>query len=49
VIRAGAYITLVLDYGYPVEHLDIESPVPHRVPSLTADIVVFKDKLAATR
>ena len=44
IVRAGAYISLVLDYGYPAEQLDVEYPVPHRVPSLTADIVVFKDR-----
>ncbi len=44
IVRAGAYVTLVLDYGYPAEQLDVEFPVPHRVPSLTADIVVFSDK-----
>jgi type I restriction enzyme M protein len=44
IVRAGAYVSLVLDYGYQAEQLDVEFPVPHRVPSLTADIVVFKDK-----
>ncbi|MGC4250649.1 MAG: type I restriction enzyme HsdR N-terminal domain-containing protein [Sphingobium sp.] len=44
IVRAGAYVSLVLDYGYPAEQLDVEFPVPHRVPSLTADIVVFKDE-----
>ncbi|MDX8357561.1 restriction endonuclease subunit M [Sphingopyxis terrae] len=48
IVRAGAYVALVLDYGYPAEQLEIECPVPHRVPSLTADIVVFKDKARKT-
>lgn len=48
IVRAGAYVSLILDYGYPAEQLDIEFPVPHRVPSLTADIVVFKDKARKT-
>jgi type I restriction enzyme M protein len=48
IVRAGAYVSLVLDYGYPAEQLDIEHPVPHRVPSLTADIVVFKDNARKT-
>ncbi|MES2042662.1 MAG: N-6 DNA methylase [Pseudomonadota bacterium] len=43
IVRAGAYIALILDYGYPADRLDVEFPVPHRIPSLTADIVVFKD------
>jgi type I restriction enzyme M protein len=44
IVRAGAYVSLILDYGYPADLLDVEFPVPHRVPSLTADIVVFSDK-----
>jgi len=44
IVRTGAYVSLVLDYGYPAEQIDVEFPVPHRVPSLTADIVVFRDK-----
>jgi type I restriction enzyme M protein len=43
IVRAGAYVALVLDYGYPADRIDVEFPVPHRVPSLTSDIVVFKD------
>lgn len=48
IVRASAYVSLVLDYEYPAEQLDIEYPVPHRVPSLSADIVVFKDKARKT-
>jgi type I restriction enzyme M protein len=44
IVRARAYVELIQDYGYPVEQIEIEFPVPHRVPSLTADIVVFTDK-----
>ena len=43
-VRAGAYISLILDYGYPQEQIEIEFTVPHRVPKLHSDIVVFKDK-----
>lgn len=48
IVRASAYVSLVLDYEYPADLLDIEYPVPHRVPSLSADIVVFKDKTRKT-
>ncbi|MEZ5710090.1 MAG: N-6 DNA methylase [Blastomonas sp.] len=48
IVRAGAYVSLILDYEYPADQLDIEYPVPHRVPSLSADIVVFKDKARKT-
>ncbi|NTS66163.1 restriction endonuclease subunit M [Sphingomonas sp. HHU CXW] len=47
-VRARAYVTLISEYGYPADQIDIEFPVPHRVPSLTADIVVFKDKARTT-
>jgi type I restriction enzyme M protein len=43
IVRAGAYVALIVDYGYPADRIGVEFPVPHRVPSLTADIVVFKD------
>lgn len=48
IVRAGAYVALILDYGYPADRIDIEYPVPHRVPSLTADVVVFKDSARKT-
>jgi type I restriction enzyme M protein len=43
-VRARAYLSLVLDYGYAPEQIDIEHAVPHRVPNIFADIVVFADK-----
>jgi len=48
IVRASAYVSLILDYGYPAEQLDVEYPVPHRVPSLSSDIVVFNDKARKT-
>lgn len=43
-VRAAAYVSLVLDYGYQPSQIDIETSVPHRVPNIFADIVVFADK-----
>lgn len=43
-VRANAYLSLVLDYGYPSEQIDIEVAVEHRVPNIYADIVVYADK-----
>lgn len=43
-VRANAYLSLILDYGYVSEQIDIEHAVPHRVPNIFADIVVFADK-----
>lgn len=43
-VRAGAYASLILDYGYSADQIEIEFTVPHRVPNIHADIVVFKDK-----
>ena len=43
-VRASAYASLILDYGYGREQIDIEFAVPHRVPNIHSDIVVFKDK-----
>lgn len=43
-IRARAYISLIQDYGYSREQIEIEFTVPHRVPNIHSDIVVFKDK-----
>ena len=48
IVRAGAYVALILDYGYPADHVDIEYPTPDRVPQKIADIVVFKDKARKT-
>jgi type I restriction enzyme M protein len=43
-IRANAYLSLVLEYGYAPEQIDIEFTVPHRVPNIYTDIVVFAEK-----
>lgn len=42
-VRANAYISLVLDYGYSPKQIEVEFTVPHRVPNIHSDIVVFKD------
>jgi len=34
----------VLEYGYTAEQIDIEVTVPHRIPNIYADIVVYADK-----
>lgn len=43
-VRAKAYLSLVLEYGYSAEQIDIEVSVEHRVPTIFADIVVYADK-----
>ena len=43
-VRARAYLSLVLDYGYAPEQIDIEVAVEHRVPNIYSDIVVYADK-----
>ncbi|MBI4742911.1 MAG: N-6 DNA methylase [Betaproteobacteria bacterium] len=43
-VRANAYLSLVLDYCYTAEQIDIEVAVEHRVPNIYADIVVYADK-----
>ncbi len=47
-VRAEAYVSLILDYGYPPEQIDIEFTVPHRVPNIYADLVVFADRSLKT-
>jgi len=42
-VRASAYASLVLEYGYLQDQIEIEYTVPHRVPNIHSDIVVFKD------
>lgn len=42
-VRAIAYVSLVLDYGYAATQISVEFAVPHRVPNIHADVVVFKD------
>lgn len=44
IVRAKAYQSLVLEYHYSAEQIAVEFTVPHRVPNLHSDIVVFKDK-----
>src|SRR5579872_5379427 len=43
-VRARAYLSLVLEYGYTPEQIDIEVTVEHRVPTIFSDIVVYADK-----
>ncbi len=43
-VRANAYLSLVLEYGYSPEQIDIEVAVEHRVPNIFSDIVVYADK-----
>ena len=43
-VRARAYLSLVLEYGYKPEQIDIEVAVEHRVPNVFSDIVVYADK-----
>ena len=43
-VRANTYISLVLEYDYRAEQIDIEVAVEHRVPNIYADIVVYTDK-----
>jgi type I restriction enzyme M protein len=43
-VRAQAYLSLVLDYGYAPEQIDIEVAVEHRVPNIFSDIVVYADR-----
>jgi type I restriction enzyme M protein len=47
-VRMQAYVSLVLDYGYAPEQIDIEVSVEHRVPNIFADIVVYSDKTLKT-
>ncbi len=42
-VRAEIYLQLILEYGYPVQRIDIEITVPRRTPSDLADIVLFED------
>jgi len=48
IVRAKAYQSLILEYGYAAEQIAIEFTVPHRVPNIHSDIVVFKDKSKTT-
>ncbi|MBL8512275.1 MAG: restriction endonuclease subunit M, partial [Betaproteobacteria bacterium] len=43
-VRAKAYLSLVLDYGYDSEQVDIEVALKQGSPTLFADIVVYTDK-----
>lgn len=43
-VRMQAYTSLVLDYGYSPDQIDIEVAVEHRVPNIYSDIVVYADK-----
>ena len=43
-VRANAYLSLVLEYGYASEQIDIEVAIEHRVPNIYSDLVVYADK-----
>ena len=42
-VRAETYLQLILQYDYKPQHIDVEVTVPARIPSIYADIVVYKD------
>lgn len=42
-VRANAYLSLIFDYGYKPEQIDLEVAIEHRVPNIYADIVVYAD------
>jgi type I restriction enzyme M protein len=42
-VRAETFCSLVLDYGYKPERIDIEVVMPGRTPNFYADIVVYAD------
>ncbi len=41
-------MSLIIDYGYRQDQIDVEFTVPHRVPNIYSDIVVFKDSSKTT-
>lgn len=43
-VRLQAYLSLIFDYEYAPEQIDIEVTVEHRVPTIFSDIVVYADK-----
>ena len=43
-VRASFFVELVLNYGYPVNLIDLEVLTANRVPKYFADIVVFEDE-----
>lgn len=42
-VRAEIFLQLIFDYGYSDKRMDLETIVPRRTPSDSADIVVFAD------
>ncbi|RCR66403.1 restriction endonuclease subunit M [Larkinella punicea] len=42
-VRAETYLQLILQYEYKPQHIDVEVTVPARIPSIHADLVVYKD------
>ncbi len=42
-VRAETYVQLILTYGYSPHRVDVEVPVPARLASIRADIVVYTD------
>jgi type I restriction enzyme M protein len=47
-VRAETYLQLILQYGYKPQHIGVEVTVPTRVPSIYADIIVYKDDAKKT-
>ena len=43
-VRANAYLSLVLEYGYAPDQIGIEVAVEYRVPNIYSDLVVYADK-----
>ena len=42
-VRARYYVELIERYQYPQTRIDLEFPVPHRIPTNSADLVIFQD------
>jgi len=43
-VRTNAYLSLVLEYGYAAEQIDIEVTIEHRIPNIYSDLVVYANK-----
>lgn len=43
-VRAAYFSELVLDYGYPLDKIDLEVIVPRRTPEDRADIIIYEDE-----
>lgn len=47
-VRAEAYLSLIIEYGYKPQRISLEVTVPRRTPSDLADIIVFEDDVKKT-